>query len=158
MAFTTAGVGRDSSSSSAVSSFMRSGVGGPPLLLSRHAEGTSIAMLTEPELEALRAATRAGDPGLTRYLAALERRAAPLRRAAPPIPAVKALLSRDGGVCPDHGAPLQFDPWSPDRHRCPRCGREWSGDRHHRHWARAQHLWIAERAAGLALAGRAPGR
>ncbi|MGH7593688.1 MAG: heparinase II/III domain-containing protein, partial [Gemmatimonadales bacterium] len=47
-------------------------------------------------------------------------------------------------------APLSFDPWSPDAHRCPRCGRTFSGERHHAHWARAQHLWIAERAAHLA--------
>src|SRR6185295_11396714 len=29
-------------------------------------------------------------------------------------------------------------------------GREWTGERHHRHWARWQHLWVAERAAHLA--------
>ena len=68
----------------------------------------------------------------------------------PLIPSVKALLSADGGVCPDDGTLLEFDPWSPDRHRCPRCGREWTGERHHRHWARWQHLWVAERAAHLA--------
>ncbi len=108
-------------------------------------------MLTEAELEGLRAALREGNPDLTRYVATLDRRAAPLLARVPPIPAVKALLSRDGGTCPDDHSPLAFDPWSPERHRCPRCGREWSGERHHRHWARAQHLWIAERAADLAL-------
>src|ERR1019366_8915536 len=68
----------------------------------------------------------------------------------PPVPRVKALLSRDGGTCPNDGTPLTFDPWSPDAHRCPRCNDVFSGERHHAHWARAQHLWLAERAAHLA--------
>lgn len=80
----------------------------------------------------------------------LAERAAPVLARMPLIPSVKALLSADGGVCPDDGTLLDFDPWSPDRHRCPRCGREWTGERHHRHWARWQHLWVAERAAHLA--------
>src|SRR6185436_18723335 len=63
----------------------------------------------------------------------------------------KALLSRTGGFCPDDGATLRFDPGSPDRHQCPRCGKHFSGDRHYRNWARAQHLWLAERTAELAL-------
>lgn len=82
--------------------------------------------------------------------ARLTERAGPVLARMPPIPAVKALLSADGGICPDDGTMLLFDPWSPDRHRCPRCGREWTGERHHRHWARWQHLWLAERAAHLA--------
>jgi hypothetical protein len=82
--------------------------------------------------------------------ARLADRAAPLLARMPVIPAEKALLSADGGVCPDDGTALLFDPWSPDRHRCPRCGREWSGERRRRHWARWQHLWLAERAAHLA--------
>ena len=82
--------------------------------------------------------------------ARLEERAAPVLARMPAIPGEKALLSADGGVCPDDGAALLFDPWSPDRHRCPRCGKEWTGERHRRHWARWQHLWVAERAAHLA--------
>ena len=31
----------------------------------------------------------------------------------PPIPREKALLSSDGGVCPEDGAPLAFDPLLP---------------------------------------------
>src|SRR2546427_9622707 len=58
--------------------------------------------------------------------------------------------STDGGVCPDDGAPLVFDPWSPHAHRCARCGRTFTGERHDRNWARYQHLWLAERAAHLA--------
>jgi hypothetical protein len=108
-------------------------------------------MLTPEELDRLRAAGRSGDGTLTRYLAALDRRTARIRDDPPPLPRVKALLSRDGGVCPDDGTPLRFDPWSPDRHQCPRCQRPVAGERHHRHWARAQHLWLAGRAAELAL-------
>ena len=68
----------------------------------------------------------------------------------PPIPGHKALLSRYGGVCPHDGAPLRFDPWQPRAHTCTRCGRVATGDRHDRHWARAGHLWVAERIADLA--------
>ncbi len=68
----------------------------------------------------------------------------------PAIPAAKALLSQDGGICPADGAALTFDPWSPATHRCPRCGAAHSGERHDRWWARWQHLWNAERIALLA--------
>ena len=95
----------------------------------------------------------AGSPDLQALLAHLTARAAPLLERLPPIPTVKALLSADGGICPDDGAALEFDPWSPHQHRCPRCGKTWSGERHDRHWARFQHLWMAERAAHLAALG-----
>src|SRR5439155_264851 len=39
---------------------------------------------------------------------------------------------------------------SPNQHHCSRCGKTWAGERHDRHWARFQHLWLAERAAHLA--------
>ncbi len=111
------------------------------------------------ELERRRAEVAASED-LQALLARLTARAAPLIEQMPIIPAVKALLSSDGGVCPEDGTTLAFDPWSPDRHRCPRCGKEWTGERHHRHWAKWQHLWLAERAAHLAalaaLAGDAP--
>ena len=68
-------------------------------------------------------------------------------------PALKALLTADGGVCPDDGSSLEFDPWRPGAHRCPRCGRELAGPRHDGAWARWQHLWLAERAAELAAVG-----
>lgn len=92
----------------------------------------------------------AASPDLSGLLDRLVARAAPLLDRMPPVPGAKAMLSRDGGSCPDDGAPLRFDPWSPDQHRCPHCGRQFSGERHHAHWARAQHLWLAERAAHLA--------
>src|SRR5256884_2201346 len=95
----------------------------------------------------------AGSSDLQALLAHHVARAAPLLERLPPIPTVKALLSADGGICPDDGAALEFDPWSPHQHRCPRCGKTWSGERHDRHWARFQHLWMAERAAHLAALG-----
>jgi hypothetical protein len=92
--------------------------------------------------------------GASADLAALARRlaegAAPLLARAPVIPTTKALLSADGGFCPDDGTPLAFDPWASAVHRCPRCGRTFTGERHDRAWARFQHLWLAERAATLA--------
>src|SRR5438046_5693167 len=69
----------------------------------------------------------AGASDLQALLAHLVARAAPLLERLPPIPTVKALLSADGGICPDDGAALEFDPWSPHQHRCPRCGKTWSG-------------------------------
>src|SRR5437899_1914784 len=70
--------------------------------------------------------------------------------ARPKWPSSKALLSTGGGVCPEDGAGLAFDPWSADAHRCVRCGKTFRGELHDRHWARYQHLWLAERAAHLA--------
>ncbi|HEY9518668.1 MAG TPA: hypothetical protein VIQ98_05390, partial [Gemmatimonadales bacterium] len=77
------------------------------------------AMLTPEHLAALAAALPA-DPDRTRLLETLRERAAPLLARAPLIPRVKALLSRNGGLCPDDGAPLRFDPWSAEQHTCSR--------------------------------------
>jgi len=92
----------------------------------------------------------AASPDLQRLLAHLTERAAPLLERLPPVPEHKALLSVDGGVCAKDGTTLVFDPWSPDAHRCPRCGEVYRGIRHDRAWAKYQHLWLAERAAHLA--------
>jgi len=69
------------------------------------------------------------------------------------IPEQKALLSQDGGVCPEDGARLVFDPFSPDRHQCPICERWYEGDRHHRAWITRYQIWLSERAIHLALLG-----
>ena len=106
-------------------------------------------MVTADELAA-RASVVSASPELRALLEQLRRRAQPLLERMPPIPEHKALLSMDGGVCPDDGALLLFDPWSSTDHRCPRCGKTWCGERHDRNWARFQHLWLAERAAHLA--------
>ena len=66
------------------------------------------------------------------------------------VPRVKALLSRNGGVCPEDGAPLRFDPWNADRHVCSRCGRVASGERHHRHRS-GEHQHQHPRGVGAAL-------
>jgi len=102
---------------------------------------------------AARKAAIAGSRDLTALRAHLERRAAPLLDVLPAIPEHKALLSMDGGVCPVDGAALVFDPWSPGSHRCPRCRETYAGEHHDRHWARYQHLWLAERAVHLAALG-----
>jgi hypothetical protein len=106
-------------------------------------------LVTAEELAARREAIAAA-PDLAALLAHLNERAAPLLARLPPVPKSKALLSTDGGVCPEDGAGLVFDPWSPTAHRCPRCGKTFSGERHDGHWARYQHLWLAERAGHLA--------
>jgi hypothetical protein len=87
---------------------------------------------------------------LTALLQHLIQRSGPVLARMPVIPESKALLTVDGGVCPEDGTRLDFDPWSPTLHRCSRCGRQFTGERHDRAWAHYQHLWLAERAAHLA--------
>ena len=69
------------------------------------------------------------------------------------LPEQKALLSRDGGVCADDGSRLRFDPLVSDRHQCPRCGKWYEGERHHRAWITRYQIWLSERAIHLALLG-----
>ena len=109
-------------------------------------------MLNEQELVERREVI-AESPDLIDLLARLEERAEPILTQVPLLPTVKSLLSTDGGVCPRDGAALEYDPWSPFAHRCPRCNESVSGDRHHRWWARFQHLWLGERMAHLAALG-----
>ncbi len=109
-------------------------------------------MVTAEELEG-RAELIGTSAELQALHARLTERAGPLLDRMPVVPTVKALLSRDGGVCAADGTALVFDPWSPEVHRCPRCGKEHRGERHHRAWARFQHLWLAERAGHLATLG-----
>ena len=106
-------------------------------------------MVTAEELAARRDVV-ASSSDLQALLSHLRARAKPVLERMPQIPEQKALLSTDGGVCPDDGTALLYDPWSPTEHRCPRCGKRWRGERHDRHWARFQHLWLAERAVHLA--------
>ena len=112
-------------------------------------DGWRPAVLIASDLEGRREqlAESADLAGLARRLT---ERAARIIRDRPPIPRMKALLSVDGGFCPDDSMVLEFDPWSPHDHRCPHCGRSFRGDRHDRSWARFQHLWLAEQAATLA--------
>jgi hypothetical protein len=75
----------------------------------------------------------------------------PLLDRDPYVPAGKALLSRAGGRCERDGAPLEFDPFSPHAHRCPRCGKVYAGEWHDRWWLYPYQLWLAERAVQGAL-------
>jgi hypothetical protein len=83
----------------------------------------------------------------------LERLSAPLLDRPIYFPKKKALLSRDGGVCREDGTRLAFDPLSPWRHLCPKCGQKHEGDRHHQAWVWRYHIWLSERAIHLALLG-----
>ena len=67
------------------------------------------------------------------------------------VPKEKALLSRAGGRCEDDGAQLTFDPYAPDEHQCPACGRVYTGAYHHRWWVYWYQLWLAERGVNAAL-------
>ena len=114
-------------------------------------------MLTAEELDLRRNHIEAA-PELASLLARLVERAAPVLARMPPVPSQKALLTSDGGICPDDGTRLDFDPWSPAAHRCSRCGKRFTGERHDRAWAHYQHLWLAERAAHLAAVAVFAGR
>ena len=92
----------------------------------------------------------AGGP-LAPLLESLRADLAPLAAAVPRVPREKARLSRKGGVCPEDGQRLTFDPWSPAGHRCPRCGRVERGEAHYRAWLMWYQLWLAERAVQGAL-------
>jgi hypothetical protein len=69
----------------------------------------------------------------------------------PMLPREKAKLTRAGGRCVQDGLPLDFDPYSPHKHRCTRCGATYSGDEHYRWWIMSQQLFLAERAVHGAL-------
>ena len=114
-------------------------------------------MLNADQLESRRLAVRES-ADLSALLARLAARAEPLLRRPLEPPALKAQLTAEGGVCPDDGSPLEFDPWRAGSHRCPACRREHAGARHDRAWVRWQHLWLAERAAELAALGVLAGR
>lgn len=67
------------------------------------------------------------------------------------IPREKARLTRAGGRCPADGTALDFDPWDPRHHRCPRCGAVYTEEAHYRWWVMSYQLWLAERAVHGAL-------
>jgi hypothetical protein len=74
----------------------------------------------------------------------------PLVRAPHEVPTAKALLSRRGGRCECDGALLPYHPFD-ERHRCPRCGREWHGEEHDRFRLYWHQLWLAERTVHASL-------
>lgn len=99
-------------------------------------------------LEARRALVRGPLAPLADSLAA---ELAPWHQRPPAIDVRKARLTRQGGRCAADQTVLTFDPASPHRHRCPRCGRWWTGDDHDGYWVYGYHLWWAERATHAAL-------
>ncbi|MGQ0539141.1 MAG: heparinase II/III domain-containing protein [Gemmatimonadaceae bacterium] len=66
------------------------------------------------------------------------------------VPPNKARLTRDGGRCPGCNSALDFDPWSPTRHRCPHCNAYVTGSAHDGIWTMWYQLWLAERAVHAA--------
>jgi hypothetical protein len=116
-----------------------------------------VPMLSSDELSA-RFAEVESSPELRALRGRLVQRSESVLRRMPQVPSSKALLTADGGVCPEDGARLIFDPWSPALHRCPQCGRQFTGERHDRAWAHYQHLWVVERAALLATVAAATRR
>ena len=66
------------------------------------------------------------------------------------IPPEKARMTRRGGRCEHDGTMLEFDPWSPRAHRCPRCGSTFDDEAHYRWWIMWYQLWLAERAVHAA--------
>lgn len=108
------------------------------------------ALLSPAQLGERRAAARGPLAALADSLAA---DLLPLLASEPFVPRVKARLTRAGGRCPRDESTLDFDPFSPRAHRCPRCGGIFEGDEHHRAWLVWYQLWLAERAVhGAALA------
>jgi hypothetical protein len=67
------------------------------------------------------------------------------------IPEEKARMTRRGGRCEIDGTLLEFDPFSPRVHRCPRCGATFDDDVHYRWWVMGYQLWLAERSVHAAL-------
>ncbi len=88
---------------------------------------------------------------LTRLRDRLRSQLDPLLDAPLFVPDRKPVLTQDGGVCPRDASRLEFAPFSPTRHRCPRCGRSYEGERHDWAWIWRYHLWLSERAIHLAL-------
>lgn len=66
------------------------------------------------------------------------------------VPTTKARLTRAGGRCPRCGGMLEFDPYSPTRHRCARCQADVAGEEHDLMWVMWYQLWLAERAVHAA--------
>jgi hypothetical protein len=109
-------------------------------------------VLTLDELD-LRREVIAGAPDLRGLSDRLHARTRLVLERRPAVPALKGMLTADGGVCPADGTALWFDPWSPASHLCPRCGQRFQGGRHDRRWAWHQHLWLAERLAEATTVG-----
>jgi hypothetical protein len=109
-----------------------------------------VLLLDDRKLDERRRAVSGGGP-LSPLYDSLRAELEPLLGHAPYLPDAKALLSRAGGRCEIDGASLEFDPFSPHKHRCPSCGTVHRGDLHDRAWITSYQLWLAERGVHAAL-------
>ena len=107
-------------------------------------------LLSDNELAERRRVTGPGGP-LAPLYDSLAAELEPLLTRPWEIPTQKALLSRAGGRCEKDATTLDFDPWSPRDHRCPKCGTVHRGEVHDRWWVWHYQLWLAERAVHAAL-------
>ena len=104
-------------------------------------------LLTPPELDARRVVATGPLHSLADSLAQdLE----PIISRELVVPDEKARMTRRGGRCESDGSLLDFDPFSPCAHRCPRCGAVFEDDAHYRWWIMWYQLWLAERAVHAA--------
>ncbi|MEY4855366.1 MAG: hypothetical protein RLZZ97_196, partial [Gemmatimonadota bacterium] len=101
------------------------------------------------DLEVRRTETANGS-SLAPTMQALAAELEPLMQRPLPIPEQKARLTRVGGRCPRHGVLLEFDPWSPQAHRCERCDQHYTSAEHDDWWAMGAQLYTAERAVHAA--------
>jgi hypothetical protein len=108
-----------------------------------------VLLLPDAQLSERRHVTREGDLGA--LYDSLSAELTPLLERELFVPEQKALLSKQGGRCEREGTSLEFDPWSPEEHRCPKCGAVFTGELHHRAWIMPYQLWLAERAVHAAL-------
>lgn len=106
-------------------------------------------LVTDGELAERRGVVGPGGP-LNALPTSLAADLEPLMDRDPYFPAEKALLSREGGRCSRDGSLLDFDPFRPHEHRCPRCGSVYRGELHDRFWIYWYQLWLAERAVHAA--------
>jgi hypothetical protein len=109
-----------------------------------------VLLLPDAQLEERRRAVAGAGP-LAPLFDSLDVELEPLLGREMMIPNAKALLSRAGGRCAADGSVLEFDPWSPQQHRCETCGAVYTGELHHRAWVMSYQLWLAERAVHGAL-------
>ena len=109
-----------------------------------------MSLLLAPAMLAARRDVARG--ALTPLAAGLRRELAPVLAGDVEIPRDKALLSRVGGRCPHDGTFLPFDPLD-QRHVCPRCGTEVTGQLHDRFRPYWYQLWLAERVLHAAVLG-----
>ena len=112
-----------------------------------HVRRTSV--LTAEELAQRRSEIEAA-PELSALLERLVERAGAVARAHASGSLVEGTADRGRRGLSRRRRPARVRSLEPGAHRCPHCGKRFTGERHDRAWAHYQHLWLAERAAHLA--------